>query len=174
MTKYNIQGVTTYEFTKIVGIENIEFGKNVIIDDFVFIYAKKKMKIGNYVHIACFTSITGGEEFSMHDFSWLSSGCHIFTGSDDLKDHGFGNPTIREEYRNVKRAPVLFHRFVCIGANSVVLPGVTIGEGATVGANSVVTRNLDPWGIYVGNTKVGERNKEAILSNYERFLKENR
>ena len=36
--KYAIPGVTTFEFTKILGLENIEFGKNIIIDDFVFIY----------------------------------------------------------------------------------------------------------------------------------------
>lgn len=139
MHKYNIPGVKTFEFTKIIGIENIMFGKNIIIDDFVMIYAKKTMQIGNYVHIACFTSILGGEEFVMEDFSWISSGSRIFTGSDDLKDWGFGNPTIPEEYRNVKRAPIFMKKFACVGANTVVLPGVTIGEGATVGANSVVT-----------------------------------
>ena len=48
--RYNIPGVTIFEETKIVGIENIEFGQNIIIDDFVFIYAKKKIKIGNNVH----------------------------------------------------------------------------------------------------------------------------
>jgi galactoside O-acetyltransferase len=39
-----------------------------------------------------------------------------------------------------------------------------------VGANSVVTKDLQPWGIYVGNKKVGERNKEEVLKNYEKFL----
>jgi galactoside O-acetyltransferase len=47
---------------------------------------------------------------------------------------------------------------------------VVIGEGAMVGANSVVTKDLQPWGIYVGNKKVGERNKEEVLKNYEKFL----
>ena len=174
MHKYNIPGVKTFEFTKIIGIENIMFGKNIIIDDFVMIYAKKTMQIGNYVHIACFTSILGGEEFVMEDFSWISSGSRIFTGSDDLKDWGFGNPTIPEEYRNVKRAPIFMKKFACVGANTVVLPGVTIGEGATVGANSVVTRDLEPWGIYIGNTKVGERNKNEVMNNYNKFLQDNK
>lgn len=174
MHKYNIPGVKTFEFTKIIGIENIMFGKNIIIDDFVMIYAKKTMQIGNYVHIACFTSILGGEEFVMEDFSWISSGSRIFTGSDDLKDWGFGNPTIPEEYRNVKRAPIFMKKFACVGANTVVLPGVTIGEGATVGANSVVTQDLEPWGIYIGNTKVGERNKNEVMNNYNKFLQDNK
>lgn len=174
MDKYNLPGVKTFEYTKIIGLENIEFGKNIIIDDYVFIYAKDKMKIGNYVHIACFTSITGGDEFIMEDFSGISQGCRILTGSDDFKDWGFGNPTIPEKYRNTKRAPVHFGKFCIVGANSVVLPGVTIGEGAMVGACSVVTKNLEPWGIYIGNKKIGERNKVGVLENYQRFLSENK
>ncbi|MFN6487272.1 MULTISPECIES: acyltransferase [unclassified Nostoc] len=171
--KYEIPSVNTFEYTKIVGIENIEFGKNIIIDDFVFIYAKKLVKIGNNVHIASFTSITGGEHFSMEDFSALSSGVRILTGSDDFKHWGFGNSTIDEKYRNTKRAPIHIGKFCVIGANSVILPGVTVGEGATVGAGSVVTKNLDPWGIYVGNRKIGEREQVAVLNNYEKFLQEN-
>ncbi|OBQ13741.1 MAG: acetyltransferase [Anabaena sp. LE011-02] len=172
--KYGIPGVTTFEFTKILGLENIEFGRNIIIDDFVFIYAKKPIKIGNYVHIASFTSITGGEGFIMEDFSGLSSGVRIFTGTEDFQEWGFGNPTIDEKYRNTKRAPINIGKFCLIGANSVILPGVTIGEGATVGAESLVTKNLEPWGIYIGNRKVGERDKLGVLENYQKFLSENK
>jgi len=174
MSKYHIPGVKTFEFTKIIGIENIDFGSNITIDDFVMIYAKKKMKIGNYVHIACFSSILGGEEFVMEDFSGISSGSRIFTGTDDLKDWGFGSPNIPEKYRNVKRAPVFIGKFAIMGANTVVLPGVTVGEGATVGANSVITRDLEPWGIYIGNKKVGERNRDEVLNNYNTFLEDKR
>ena len=106
----------------------------------------------------------------MDDFSGLSSGVRIFTGSEDFQEWGFGNPTIDEKYRNTKRSPVHIGKFCVIGANSVILPGVTVGEGATVGACSVVTKNLEPWGIYVGNRKIGERNRESILKNCEKFF----
>ncbi|MCC5665334.1 acyltransferase [Nostoc sp. CHAB 5784] len=171
--KYRIAGVKTFKYTKIIGLENIEFGSNIIIDDFVFIYAKKTIKIGSYVHIASFASITGGECFTMEDFSGISSGVRIFTGSDDFQEWGFGNPTIDEKYRNTKRESVQIGKFCVIGANSVILPGVTVGEGATVGAGSVVTKNLDAWGIYVGNRKIGERDRIGVLNNYEKFLQEN-
>lgn len=171
--KYNIPGVTTFDYTKIIGIENIEFGRNIIIDDFVLLYAKKKMRIGNHVHIACFTSITGGEEFTMDDFSGISQGCRILTGSEDFLDWGFGNPTIPEKYRKTKRAPVRIGKFAVVGANSVICPGVTISEGVTVAACSVVTRNLLPWGVYAGNRKISERNREGVLKNYAKYLKEN-
>jgi len=170
MDKYKIRGIKLFEFTKIVGIENIEFGENIIIDDFVFIFAKKKIKIGNHVHIACFSSITGGESISIGDFAALSQGCRILTGTDDFKDWGFGNSTIPEHYRNTKRAPIDIGKFCIVGANSVILPGVTLGEGSTIGACSVVTRDLEPWGVYIGNKKIGDRNRSAVLRNYEKYL----
>lgn len=173
MINHTLHEIKTFEYTKIIGIENIEFGKNVIIDDFVLIYAKKKIRIGNYVHIACFTSITGGEETVMEDFSGLSQGCRILTGTEDFKDWGFGNPAIAEQYRNVRRAPIHIGRFCIVGGNSVVLPGVSIGEGAMVGACSVVSKDLEPWGIYINNKRVGERNKQGVLKNYEDFLRQN-
>jgi acetyltransferase-like isoleucine patch superfamily enzyme len=172
MSSYNIPGVRTFEYTKIIGLENIEFGADVLIDDFVLLYAKKKMRIGSHVHIACFTSITGGEEFTMGDFSGISQGCRILTGSEDFLDWGFGNPTVPEQFRNTKRAPVRIERFALVGANSVICPGVTIGEGATVTACSVVTRSLEPWGIYAGTRKVGERNREEVLKTYAKYTSE--
>lgn len=172
MGKYNIPGVTIYDQAKIVGLEHIEFSHDIIIDDFVLIYAKKKIKLGNYVHIACFTSITGGEELIVEDYSAISQGCRILTATDDFKEWGFGNSTINEKYRNVKRSPIHIGRFCIVGANSVILPGVTLGEGAMVAACSVVSRSLEPWGVYIGNKKINERNREAVLRNYESFLRE--
>jgi galactoside O-acetyltransferase len=172
MDKYNIPGVKTFEFTKVLGIENIQFGQNIIIDDFAFVYATTPMKIGNYVHIACFASVVGGAELVLEDFVAISHGARILTGTDDFKDWGFGNSTVPLKYRNVTRKPIHVGKFCIVGANSVVLPGVTIGEGTMVGANSVVTRDLEPWGIYLGNKRIAERNKTGVLENYETFLSE--
>ncbi len=170
MDKYNIPNVKTFEYTKIIGLENIDFGKYIIIDDFVLIYAKEKITIGDYVHLASFSSISGGGEVVMEDFSGIASGCRLITGSDDFKGWGFGNPTIDNQFRNAKTGKIRIEKFAIIGTNSVILPNVVIGEGATVAANSVVTKDLEPWGIYVGNKKVGTRDKEEVLKNYEQFL----
>ncbi|MCT7569082.1 acyltransferase [Aliarcobacter butzleri] len=170
MDKYKIPNVKTFEYTKIIGIENIEFGKNIIIDDFAFIYAKNKIIIGDYVHIGIFASITGGNKLTVGNFSAISQGVRILTATDDFKDWGFGNSTIDNQFRNIKSLPINIGRFCIIGANSVILPGISIGEGAMVGANSTITKNLEPWGIYVGNKKIGERDKKEVLKNYEQFL----
>jgi len=169
----DIPGVKTFPMTKIIGREHIRFGANIIIDDFVLIYAADEHDIGDYVHIASFTSITGGGKLLMGDFTTLSSGCRIFTGTDDFTGTGLVNSTIPDEFRPVVRGRTILEKHVAIGANSVVLPDVTIGEGCAVGAGSVVTRDLEPWGIYVGSParRVKNRPKDTILA-LERRLRE--
>ena len=169
MDKYKIPNVKTFEYTKIISIDNIDFGNYIIIDDFVLIYAKEIIKIGNHVHIASFTSISGGGELIIEDFCAISSGCRVITGTDDFKEWGFGNSTITDKFRNITTKKIHIKKFAIIGGNSVILPGVTIGEGASVGAGSVITKDLEPWGIYIGNKRIGWRDKDAILKQYDKF-----
>ena len=48
---------------------------------------------------------------------------------------------------------------VYIGANCTLMPNITIGEGAIIGAGSFVNKDCEPWGIYVGSPaqKISER-----------------
>ncbi|TAL30341.1 MAG: acyltransferase [Spirochaetes bacterium] len=172
MARYKIPGVTICDSAKIFGIEKIRFGADTYVDHYSIIYANAPMSIGRNVYVASFSFISGAVEVEIGDYAGLFQGCRIYAGAEDLKDWGFGNPTIPDKFRNAKRAPVRIGRFATIGANSVVLPGVSIGEGATVGANSVVTRDLAPWAVYIGNRKVGERNRKGLMENYERYMAE--
>jgi acetyltransferase-like isoleucine patch superfamily enzyme len=169
---HKIKGVEIIQPSRISGIGNIEFGNNIVIDSYSFIYANRHMKIGSNVHIASFTFLNGAESITIGDFTGIYQGTKVYAGTDDFRDWGFGNITIDEKYRNPQRRPVAIGRFCVLGANCVIGPGVTIGEGASVGACSVVTRDLEPWGIYIGNKRVAERNKAGVLENYERYLKE--
>ena len=159
------KNVKIFETTKIAFPENVEIGSNVIIDDFVLIIAKKSVKIGNYVHIASFSSLTGNETIILEDFSGLSSGVRIFSSSDLFSGNCLTNPTVPAEYRKVISKAVIIKKHSIIGANTVILPGITIGEGAAVGANSLVTKNLEPWTVYFGTPckAIKKRNKEKIL-----------
>ena len=56
-----------------------------------------------------------------------------------------------KDWTNVTIAPVKISDKVWIGFGASILPGVTIGEGAVVGAGSVVTKDVAPWTIVAGN-----------------------
>ena len=51
----------------------------------------------------------------------------------------------------VKKSPVIIEDKVWIGTRSIILKGVTVGEGAIVGAGSVVTKDVQPWTVVAGN-----------------------
>lgn len=163
--------VTIYPQAKIVGAENIEIGSHVIIDDFAFIVATGPTFIGNYVHIASFVSITGGGECWIEDFAGIAAGARLVTGSDDFLGKGLTNPTVPGEFRAVSRSFVNVGAHVLIGTNSVVLPGVSIGEGAAIGACSLVRKNIEPWSVYAGvPAKRMLARRSDIILRYEQEL----
>jgi galactoside O-acetyltransferase len=154
-----------YDTAKIVHAERLVMGDFSQIDDFVFLNAGEGTEIGRFCHIASFCSIIGGGSFVMEDFSGLSAGCRIVTGSDDFAGGGLTNPTVPTKYTNVKRGKVVIGRHAIIGTNVTILPNVYIGEGAAIGAGCVVRKNLAPWTIYAGHDccAIRERPRELIL-----------
>ncbi len=159
------EDVIIYERAKIVSPETISLGNSVIVDDFVFIMGGKNTEIGSFVHIASHTTLAGGGELIMEDFSGLSGGIRIYTGNEDYLGGSLTNPAVPAPYRIARQSYVHIKRHAIIGANAVILPGVTIGEGAVVGALSFVTRDIEPWTINVGSPAkaVRERPRDRML-----------
>lgn len=157
--------VVIHPSAKIVNPQVISVGDSVIIDDFTFIMGGERTVLGSFVHIASFSSLLGGGEVVFEDFAGVSSGVRVYSGNDDYTGGGLTNPAVPLRFRNVTRAPVRLCRHVIVGANTVVLPGVTIGEGVAVGANSVVKDDCEPWTIYAGipARKLGVRPKAKML-----------
>ena len=168
------QDVIIWPLAKIVSPEKISIGDSVIIDDFVFLMGGAKTLIGNFVHIASFTSVTGGGEFVMEDFTTLSSGIRVLTGTDDFLGGSLTNSSIPYPYRVPERSFVHMRKHSIVGANTVILPGVTIGEGAAIGANSLVNKDCKPWTIYIGSPARGlrPRPRGRILELEDRLRKE--
>ena len=127
-------------------------------------YCTTKLKIGDYVHIAPYVTVTGGKEAElvMKSFSGFAAGCRIACSSDSYTSGHLMNPIVPAKYRKVEITTVTMEMFSCLGTNCVVLPGVTIAEGSVVGANSLVTKSTEPWTIYVGTPAkpVGTRPKK--------------
>jgi acetyltransferase-like isoleucine patch superfamily enzyme len=149
----------------IINPQYITIGNNIRIDAFAVLTAsKKKIIIGSNVHIGVSCYINGSYGFQIKNFSSISSGCRIFTSSDDYSGNFLFSPTVPKKYTKPLNKKIIIEKFVNIGANSVILPGVKISEGSAIGALSLVTKSLKSWGIYFGIPvkKIGVREKKII------------
>jgi len=142
--------VTIYSLAKIVNPQVIEIGDHSQIDDYTFINGGKGLTIGKHVHIASFASIAGDGTALLGDYVAVSSGARIFTGTNIYQGAWSMSAAAPKWMQRRKTGHVEIERFAFIGANSVVLPRVTIGEGAVIGSMSLVTKDIDPWSINVG------------------------
>lgn len=153
---------------KNVGIyfpENLSIGDYSRIDDFCIITCNgAPAEIGNYVHIASHCVLLAKAGFTMKDFSGLSPMVTIVTNSDDYTGRRLTNPTVPRDLTGGKEGRVTLEKHVIIGTQSVILPDLTIGEGSSVGAMSMVNKSLDAWGVYFGipAKRLKERSKEIL------------
>lgn len=134
----------------IYGGDNIQIGNNVRIDDFCILSGK--IQLGSFIHISAYTSLFGGKEkgIVMEDYTTVSSRCVIYALSDDYSGEYMTNAVIPKEFTNVIEDKVEIRKYAIVGTGCTVLPGVVIGEGAAVGAMSLVNKDLDGWIIYAG------------------------
>ena len=158
------QEVKIYPLAKIVKPEVIEIGDNCMIDDFTFIYGGQGIKIGRYIHIASFVSIIGGGELVVGDYADIACGSRILTGTDTYHGGKRMSTALPPERRNIIRGRVVIEKDAFIGTNAVIHPNVTIGEGAIIGSNSLVLKDVEPWSINAGSPchKIGERPKVTV------------
>ena len=133
------------------GCERMRFGSDVRIDDFAVLSAGEGgIELGSYVHVAVFSLLVGKARITLEDFAGLSSRVSIYSSSDDYTGKWMTNPTVPEQYTGVKHAEVRLGRHVIIGANTVILPGTRIEEGAAVGAQSLVHGRCQAFTTYSG------------------------
>ncbi|WP_281170934.1 acyltransferase [Paucisalibacillus globulus] len=112
-----------------VACSNISLGKNVIIRPNTMLFA------------------TSNTEITIEDNVLMGSGVHIY-----VTNHEYRNSELDIIHQgHSKGKPVVLKRGCWIGANVIILPGVTIGENAVVGAGSIVTRDVPRRSLVVGN-----------------------
>lgn len=150
----------------VVGKENISIGSNVRIDSYTTITAAGDgfVNIGSNIHIASNCLLAGSYGITLEDFTNISSGSKLFSASDDYTGKGLIGPTIPNKYRKIYGGEIVMKKFSVVGAGTVVLPNLIIGEGASVGALSKVIRSLEDWWVYDGSPaeKVKPRLKKII------------
>jgi len=127
--------------------ENIEIGDNVYIGHYAILkgYYKNRMIIGSGSWI--------GQQSFFHSAGGLTVGKNVGIGpgvkiiTSFHTDEGVEKPIL---HTLIEFAPVIIEDNADIGAGTVILPGVTIGQGVQVGAGAVVSRDLPPYAVAVG------------------------
>ena len=154
----------------------VKIGNHVAIDTGVIVATQ--LHVGDYVHVAPYVVMIGGKDSKviLEDFSFVAAGTKIVAGSDDYTCSGLVGPTIPQKYRDVNYSTVKFEKYSGCGVNCSIMPGVVFGEGAILGANSLATKDLEPWTIYVGNPAraIKARKKETILDYSKQVINERR
>ncbi|AMM51268.1 hypothetical protein TH61_08920 [Rufibacter sp. DG15C] len=129
----------------------ISLGDYTRIDDFCILSAGEGgMDLGRNVHIACYTSLIGKGKISIGDFAGISSRCAIYSSNDDYSGQFMTGPTLPSEFTNVTHKDVTIGKHTIIGASSIVLPGVNIAEGVSIGAFSLITKDCEAFSFYFG------------------------
>lgn len=102
-------------------------------------------------HISCAASVDIGSDvmiaWGTSIFDHSSHSLRFSERAQDVADWIEG----RKNWAAVEMAPIRICDKAWIGFGCIVLPGVTVGEGAVVGAGSVVTRDVLPWTVVAGN-----------------------
>lgn len=140
---------------------DVTLGRDVRIFDFVNLYGcsigdeskigtfveiQKGVRIGKRVKVSSHTFICEGvtiedEVFIGHNVSFINDRYPRATTED-------GSLQTKEDWAVV---PTLVQKRASIGTSSTILCGITIGEGAVVGAGSVVTKDVPPHAVVAGN-----------------------
>lgn len=143
--------------------EHIKIGNNVRIDDFCILSGE--IEIGNYVHIAAYVALYGKKGIIIGDFCGCSARTTIYSATDDFSGEYMISPMVPEELTNVTGGKVVLENYVQIGANTVVMPNITISEGTSIGAMSFVKKSTESWKIYAGIPCkiIKERSKKLIV-----------
>lgn len=130
--------------------ERIRVGRHSRIDSFVKLEGGESLRIGDYVHIASFAHIgIGGGTTVLEDYSAVASGGKIISGSNQVGAPSMSACAPPEDQR-VVRSTTKLCKYSCVLANAVVLPGVTLQEGAVLAAGAVATRDIPAWEVWGG------------------------
>jgi galactoside O-acetyltransferase len=153
----------------------IHIGSNVRIDCFSLLSAGKDgIYIGDYVHIAAGVYLYGsGGRIVLESFCGLAPRVTVYTSNDDYKEGFLTGPTVPMKFRKVHQGNVTLRRHVIVGTGSILLPGVTVGLAASVGALTLVHKPVADFAVVAGTPfrQIGERDKR-ILENEKELLEQ--
>jgi len=144
-----------------------KIGKNVIFEKDIMIFHAEANEIGNNVYIGHQSILKGycNGRFIIGDGTWIGQQCFLHSAGNIIigKNVGIGpGVKIITSYHTEEgiNKPILHSKLafkevfieddVDIGIGSVILPGITIGKGALIGAGAVITSNVRAYDVVAG------------------------
>jgi acetyltransferase-like isoleucine patch superfamily enzyme len=142
-------------------IADVSFGEDVVVQAFTNLYG---CRIGDHTRVGPFVEIQSGVvigslcKISSHTFicSGAELGDEVFVGHgvmfvNDKYPRATTEDGVLQSEGDWALLRTVVARRAAIGSGSVILGGITIGEGAIVGAGAVVTRDVAPGSVVVGS-----------------------
>lgn len=121
----------------------VSIGSYSTIQTGVNLLCLEKIEIGHYVGIGSGTLLVDNNNHSTDPVEWVKHRIRTAPG-------GVGYPGLGNGWELSDSAPIIIGNAVWIGANSIILKGVTIGDGSIVARNSFVTKDVPPYTIVGG------------------------
>jgi dTDP-4-amino-4,6-dideoxy-D-glucose acyltransferase len=126
-------------------------GDHVRIDDFCLI--KGDVSFFSHNHIAAYVMVTGtNAPVILKEFAFLSVRCSVYSGSDNYGADALPAAVSPPEYTDMRTGPVILGVNAWVGAHTVILPGVTVGDGASIGAGCLIHQDIPPGAIVRNRT----------------------
>jgi len=152
---------------RIVGSRNISIGEYTWIDAYTSLGALfGPISIGKRIHIAPFSIINAGiEGVEIEDYVGIGAGSQIY-GHSEMPKEGkrMSGPMIPWRHKAYTSGKIILKKDCFLGSRSIILPGVTVGEGAVIGAGSVISCDVAPWTIVFGKPPrvIGKRDSITV------------
>jgi acetyltransferase-like isoleucine patch superfamily enzyme len=141
----------------------VKIGRRFVAESDVYLKVvddNASLEFGDFVFIGRGSEFDVIERVSVGDHTVIAPGCFITD-----HDHGMSPHARVDEQRGVAK-PVTIGSDVWLGTKVVVVAGVSIGDGAVVGASSVVTRDVPPMAVVVGVPARLVRYRDALLRDH--------
>lgn len=151
-------------FARFYSPQNIIIGNNVRIDDFCILSGN--ITIGSNIHISAYVALYGAMGIVLEDYSGISPKSVVYSAMDDFSGDFLIGPVHPDSSTNVQGGVVRICKFVQIGSNTVVFPNLIIGEGAVVGACSLVNKSIEEWTINYGIPAIKRKERSRKLKSF--------
>jgi putative colanic acid biosynthesis acetyltransferase WcaF len=121
------------------------------------IWSPANLEIGDFACVGPGVTVYSVAKITFGPYSLASQGAHICAGTHDIEDVRF----------QLQARPIVIGYRVWIAAEAFVGPGVTIGDGAVLGARGCAFQDLEPWTVFIGNPARASKQRKVRFPDTE-------